>query len=140
MEDGRCGNPHFSIFHIPFSISPFPLLPSRVPSGSQPAIGFWMAVALVMGNMIGSGIFLLPSSLASFGGMSLVGWLISAGGSVCLALVFARLARLGPSPGGPYAYTRRAFGDFAGFLLRGQRSVSSPYRWGEKISHGSRAR
>jgi basic amino acid/polyamine antiporter, APA family len=76
-----------------------------------------MAVALVMGNMIGSGIFLLPSSLAPFGGMSLVGWLISAGGSVCLALVFARLARLGASPGGPYAYTRRAFGEFAGFLI-----------------------
>jgi APA family basic amino acid/polyamine antiporter len=89
-----------------------------VPSAaSKPAIGFWMAVALVMGNMIGSGIFLLPSSLAPFGGLSFVGWLISAGGSICLALVFARLARLGASPGGPYAYTRRAFGDFAGFLV-----------------------
>jgi basic amino acid/polyamine antiporter, APA family len=68
--------------------------------------------------MIGSGIFLLPSSLAPFGGgMSLIGWLVSAAGAVALALVFARLARLGASPGGPYAYTRRAFGDFAGFLI-----------------------
>ena len=42
-----------------------------------------MAVALVMGNMIGSGIFLLPASLARFGGVSLIGWLVSAGGAIC---------------------------------------------------------
>jgi APA family basic amino acid/polyamine antiporter len=76
-----------------------------------------MAVALVMGNMIGSGIFLLPSSLARFGGVSLIGWLLSAGGALLLALVFARLARVDPAPGGPYVYTRRAFGDLAGFLV-----------------------
>ena len=49
--------------------------------------------------------------------MSLAGWLVSATGSVLLALVFARLARAHPAAGGPYAYTRRAFGDFAGFLV-----------------------
>ncbi len=76
-----------------------------------------MAVALVMGNMIGSGIFLLPSSLAPYGGLSLVGWVVSAIGALALALVFARLARIEPGAGGPYAYTRRAFGDFAGFLV-----------------------
>ena len=76
-----------------------------------------MAVSLVMGNMIGSGVFLLPASLAGFGGMSLLGWLVSATGAVCLALVFARLARFDPAAGGPYAFTRRAFGDFAGFLV-----------------------
>jgi APA family basic amino acid/polyamine antiporter len=80
-------------------------------------MGFWMAVALVMGNMIGSGIFLLPSSLAPFGALSLVGWIVSAGGALALALVFARLARIDPAAGGPYAYTRRAFGDFAGFFV-----------------------
>ncbi len=80
-------------------------------------IGFWTAVALVMGNMIGSGVFLLPSSLANYGGLSLVGWCISAGGSMMLALVFARLARLNPKAGGIYAYTRSAFGDVAGFLV-----------------------
>ena len=80
-------------------------------------IGFWTVVALVMGNMIGSGVFLLPASLAPFGGLSLVGWIISAGGSIMLALVFARLARLKPAAGGPYAYTRAAFGDLAGFLV-----------------------
>jgi APA family basic amino acid/polyamine antiporter len=83
----------------------------------QRQIGFWTAVSLVMGNMIGSGVFLLPASLAPFGGLSLVGWLISAGGSIMLALVFARLARLNPAAGGPYAFTRAAFGDLAGFLV-----------------------
>jgi basic amino acid/polyamine antiporter, APA family len=76
-----------------------------------------MAVALVMGNMIGSGIFLLPSSLAPYGGLSLVGWIVSTIGSLALAAVFARLARLDPVAGGPYAYTRRAFGDLPAFLV-----------------------
>lgn len=70
-----------------------------------------------MGNMIGSGIFLLPASLAPYGGLSLVGWLVSATGAMFLALVFARLSRQDPAAGGPYAYTRRAFGDLAGFLV-----------------------
>ena len=76
-----------------------------------------MAVALVMGNMIGSGIFLLPASLARFGGVSLIGWLVSAGGALVLATVFARLSRLDPAAGGPYAFTRRAFGDLPAFLV-----------------------
>jgi APA family basic amino acid/polyamine antiporter len=80
-------------------------------------IGFWTAVALVVGNMIGSGVFLLPASLAAYGGLSLAGWGVSAGGSVLLALVFARLARANPAAGGPYAYTKQAFGDLAGFLV-----------------------
>jgi basic amino acid/polyamine antiporter, APA family len=81
------------------------------------AIGFWTAVSLVMGNMIASGVFLLPASLAPFGGVGFAGWILSAGGAVLLALVFARLARLNPAAGGPYAYTRQAFGDLAGFLV-----------------------
>jgi len=80
-------------------------------------LGFWTAVALVVGNMIGSGVFLLPASLAPYGGLGLGGWGVSAAGSVMLALVFARLARAHPAAGGPYAYTRRAFGDLFGFLV-----------------------
>ena len=80
-------------------------------------IGVWTAIWIVVGNMIGSGIFLLPASLAPFGALSLAGWLISGAGSVLLALVFARLARLDPAAGGPYAYTRRIFGDFAAFSV-----------------------
>jgi APA family basic amino acid/polyamine antiporter len=76
-----------------------------------------MCVSLVAGNMIGSGIFLLPSSLAPYGRISILGWLISSAGAVALALVFSRLAFRIPSAGGPYAYTRAVFGDFAGFLV-----------------------
>lgn len=80
-------------------------------------MGLWMCTALVVGNMIGSGVFLLPASLASYGGISIIGWLITAVGAMLLALVFARLSRLVPKAGGPYAYTRYGFGDFAGFLV-----------------------
>ena len=80
-------------------------------------IGFWMATALVVGNMIGSGIFLLPAALAPFGADNLPGWLLTAAGAVTLALVFAQLSRAVPGAGGPYAYTREAFGDLAGFTV-----------------------
>ena len=80
-------------------------------------LGFWAAVSLVMGNMIGSGVFLLPASLATYRGLGMIGWVVSAAGSVMLALVFARLARQLPAAGGPYAYTRHAFGDVPGFLI-----------------------
>jgi APA family basic amino acid/polyamine antiporter len=90
---------------------------SRPATGSIRVLGFWSAVALVMGNMIGSGVFLLPSSLAAFRGLSLAGWLLSAAGAVMLALVLARLARQMPAAGGLYAYTRAAFGDVPGFLM-----------------------
>jgi basic amino acid/polyamine antiporter, APA family len=78
-------------------------------------LGLWLATALVIGNMIGSGVFLLPASLASYGGISIVGWLFTAAGAFLLAYVFARMARGYPRTGGPYAYSRRAFGDFIGF-------------------------
>ncbi|HET6213851.1 MAG TPA: amino acid permease [Micromonosporaceae bacterium] len=79
-------------------------------------LGMWLATALVVGNMIGSGIFLLPSALAGYGGISILGWLFTAAGAMLLALVFAQLGRAFPHTGGPYAYSRRAFGDFIGFL------------------------
>jgi basic amino acid/polyamine antiporter, APA family len=80
-------------------------------------LGFWAAVSIVMGNMIGSGVFLLPASLAAYRGLSLAGWLVSAAGAMMLALVFARLSSQFPAAGGLYAYTRAAFGDTAGFLV-----------------------
>ncbi|WP_197469412.1 amino acid permease, partial [Oleiphilus sp. HI0125] len=80
-------------------------------------IGFWVCVSLVIGNMIGSGIFLLPSSLSDFGPISLWGWAITGAGSVLLAFVFARLALDSPKACGPLAYTEEGFGKFAGFLV-----------------------
>ncbi|HEY6890753.1 MAG TPA: amino acid permease [Solirubrobacter sp.] len=75
-----------------------------------------MATALVVGNMIGSGVFMLPATLAGAAGpISLLGWIFTGAGAMLLALVFANLGRALPRTGGPYAYARRAFGDFIGF-------------------------
>jgi basic amino acid/polyamine antiporter, APA family len=84
---------------------------------SKRQIGLVIATALVLGNMVGSGVFLLPASLAPYGGYSLIGWLISAFGALLLAGVFCRLAKRAPLAGGPYAYSREAFGDCIGFLV-----------------------
>jgi len=91
--------------------------PTQSMSNKRNKLGLPMATSLVVGNMIGSGVFLLPASLAVYGGISVVGWLITATGALLLALVFARLSSLIPKAGGPYAYSRRGFGDFAGFLV-----------------------
>lgn len=80
-------------------------------------MGFWMALALVMGSMIGSGVFLLPASLAPLGWNSVIGWLITVAGALCVAAVFGQLSKAVPKAGGPYAYTRAAFGDGAGFAI-----------------------
>jgi len=80
-------------------------------------LGLWMATALVIGNMIGSGVFLLPSALAPYRGYGVASWLITAAGSLALALTFARLARRIPRAGGPYAYAKEGFGEFAGFFM-----------------------
>ena len=94
---------------------------SRTPASAAAApakkrLGLWMATALVIGNMIGSGVFLLPASLAGAAGpIAIVAWLITGAGSLLLALVFANLSRTFPRTGGPYVYARQAFGDFIGF-------------------------
>jgi APA family basic amino acid/polyamine antiporter len=80
-------------------------------------LGFWMCLALVVGNMIGSGVFLLPASLAPYGLNSIFGWIFTATGGVLLAIVFAALARIYPQAGGPYLYPRVAFGECCGFVM-----------------------
>ena len=79
-------------------------------------LGFWMCLALVIGNMIGASVFLLPASLAPYGVNSIFGWLLTAAGSILLAMVFARLARSYPDAAGPYVYPHKAFGEATGFL------------------------
>lgn len=78
-------------------------------------LGFGALLALVIGNMIGSGIYLLPATLAPLGWNQLAGWGITIIGALALALVFARLAAKIPLTGGPYAYARAAFGPLIGF-------------------------
>jgi APA family basic amino acid/polyamine antiporter len=79
-------------------------------------MGLWMATALVVGNMVGSGIFTLPAVLAGEAGpASILGLVFTGIGAILLALVFANLGRAYPRTGGPYHFARRAFGDFVGF-------------------------
>ena len=82
-------------------------------------MGLWTATAMVIGNMIGSGVFLLPAALAGvavvYGSSALLAWVVTGVGAMLLAGVFATMGRAYPKTGGPYAYARRAFGDFVGF-------------------------
>ncbi|MCE0723721.1 MULTISPECIES: amino acid permease [Legionella] len=80
-------------------------------------LGLPASTSLVIGNMVGSGIFLLPSSLASFGSISLLGWVITALGSILLAIIFGKLSQRMPLVGGLYAYCRHQLGDFAGYQV-----------------------
>jgi APA family basic amino acid/polyamine antiporter len=80
-------------------------------------LSFWMCVALVVGNSIGSGVFLLPASLASFGLNSVIAWGFTASGAIALAIVFACLSRAYPQAGGPYAYVHLAFGPLTAFIV-----------------------
>ncbi|WHE06298.1 amino acid permease [Thermoanaerobacterium thermosaccharolyticum] len=81
-------------------------------------IGLFIATALVTGNMMGSGIFMLPATLASKSGpgATILAWLITGIGSIFLALSFANLGSKIPKAGGPYEYSKLAFGDFIGFI------------------------
>jgi basic amino acid/polyamine antiporter, APA family len=98
--------------------------PASPPAGSDPPpagpsdgrFGLPTASALVVGTVIGTGVFALPSALAGFGPISLVAFGLVTVGAVALALVFGALNRRIPGSGGPYLYAREAFGDFAGFV------------------------
>ena len=80
-------------------------------------LGLWTASALVVGSMIGSGIFSIPVTLAPFGGISLLGWAFAAFGALVLARVMGKLSQVIPGTGGPYAYSREAFGNLAAFVV-----------------------
>ena len=85
--------------------------------GESKTLGLGILIALVVGNMVGSGIFLLPSSLAQFGSISLLAWIFTSIGAMLIAIVFSRLSIMLPKAGGPYAYCREAFGGCVGFLI-----------------------
>jgi APA family basic amino acid/polyamine antiporter len=78
--------------------------------------GIWMATALVVGNIVGSAIFMLPASLAPFGWNAVLAWVITVAGALCLAWVFAELSRQLPNAGGSYGFMRLALGESAAFL------------------------
>jgi APA family basic amino acid/polyamine antiporter len=81
------------------------------------AFGFWMCLALVIGGMIGSGIFLLPAQLAPFGATGIVAWLVAIGGALILAWVMTRLAAAMPEATGVVAICAAALGPLPGTLV-----------------------
>src|SRR5215470_15846139 len=104
-----------------------PLPPEAVVAPAQPGgdgagavagggFGLPVAIALIMGSIIGVGIFNLPTSLASIGPITLVSMGLTTIGAIVLALMFAALSRRLPADGGPYAYSRAAFGNVVGFF------------------------
>jgi APA family basic amino acid/polyamine antiporter len=85
---------------------------------SKHKLGLWTTTSLVIGNIIGAGIFLLPVSLAPYGFFnSLAAWAFTATGALLLAMVYSALSRGIPEANGPYEYIRRAFGELPAFLI-----------------------
>jgi arginine:ornithine antiporter / lysine permease len=88
------------------------------PAGPRAGLAWPALTALVVGSMIGSGIFALPSQMAGSAavGPLLIGWLITGVGMLMLAFVFQSLAQRKPEvDGGVYGYAREGFGEYVGF-------------------------
>jgi amino acid transporter len=81
------------------------------------SLGVSACTAIVIGNMVGSGFYLSPAAMAPYGNLAILAWAVMGAGAICVGLTFAKLAKLAPATGGPYAYTRMAYGDFPGFLI-----------------------
>jgi APA family basic amino acid/polyamine antiporter len=84
------------------------------PEPESRMLGKWMSLAMVVGSMIGSGIYLLPTTLAPFGYNLVIAFLLTGFGTMCLAYAMARLAAV--IPGGPFAYITQSFGETAAFV------------------------
>ncbi|MCL1949307.1 MAG: amino acid permease [Turicibacter sp.] len=82
-------------------------------------LGLIPATAIVVGNMIGSGIFAAPQGLAAASTplWTMVAWTITGIGSLLIALSFANLGTKFPETGGPVVYTRKAFGETTAFMV-----------------------
>jgi APA family basic amino acid/polyamine antiporter len=86
-------------------------------TGPKSKLGLLAAIALIMGNMIGSGVFLLPASLAPFGWNAVLGWIIVTAGTLVLAWIFASLTRAFPKSRDPEGFVTKAFGETPAFLV-----------------------
>jgi basic amino acid/polyamine antiporter, APA family len=118
------------------SLSSEPLVPPRLGPPDQPpvpppspplsvrnrdkahAMGLTSATGLVVGSIVGTGVFTMPAVLAGAGTMGIVVLGVIAVGAMLLAVLFGQLSKRVPdSDGGLYAYSRHEFGDFAGYLV-----------------------
>jgi basic amino acid/polyamine antiporter, APA family len=84
------------------------------PEPDSRMLGKWMSTAMVVGSMVGSGIYLLPTTLAPFGINLILAFVLTGFGTMCLAFALARLAAL--IPGGPFVYVENAFGETTAFV------------------------
>src|SRR5438270_6922531 len=91
------------------------ILPNVGPPAAERQLGLPMATALVIGNMIGAGIFLLPAVLAPYGTNAIYGWLVTIAGALFIAATLAILSA--HIEGGPFAYVEEAFGAKIGFVV-----------------------
>lgn len=82
--------------------------------GEGRSLGLWAALVLVAGNMIGSGLYLLPATLGAVGSVTVISWLIAGAGALVLALVFAYLGLLRPQADGAVAYASEGLGPALG--------------------------
>ena len=81
------------------------------------SLGLYDVVSLVIGTIVGADIYIAASFGAGLlGPFSVVAWVIAGLMAIVIALCFAECSSLVPQVGGPYAYAKRAFGDFTGFL------------------------
>ncbi len=82
------------------------------------ALGLTSATGLVIGSIVGTGVFTMPAVLAGAGTMGIAVLAVIAVGATLLAVLFGQLTKRVPnSDGGLYAYSRHEFGDFAGYLV-----------------------
>ncbi|MEI8055641.1 MAG: amino acid permease [bacterium] len=83
----------------------------------QKKLGLFSLTSLVTGNMIGSGVFILPADLARVGSVSLLSWVFTALGAFLLAMAFSRMSHMVTKTGGPYVYVEKGLGKFMGFQV-----------------------
>lgn len=88
---------------------------SSVTKKTVKKMGLISLTLVTASNMMGSGVFMLPTNLAGIGSISLYGWIITIVGVIALALVFARNSMITPREGGIISYASDAFGPFIGF-------------------------
>ena len=83
--------------------------------GTIKKVGVVAATLMVAGNIMGSGVFMLPASLAGTGGIAIFGWMVTIIGAMSLSLVYAKFASFEEGAGGSYAYVKKAFGPYMGY-------------------------
>ena len=97
-------------------------------------IGLIAATSLVVGNMVGSGIFVLPAALAKYGSISLLGWLFTAAGAIILATIFSKFSKIIVNKsGGPYAYSKAGFESVWGKTGRGVKGVHKTFGYAQML-------